>query len=129
MSDEPNILGAAPYLLVDDVSESAAYYRDVLGFELDHFLGDPPWFALVQRGSAQIMLQTVADRQGAGPNEKISKQTWDMYILTDDAKSLHEEFSRHGATFAREIEDADYGRREFDVRDNSGYVICFGQIL
>jgi len=30
---------------------------------------------------------------------------------------------------AREIENTPYGCRDFDVKDNSGYILCFGQVL
>ena len=34
----------APYFIVDDVVETANFYRDKLGFSYERFWGDPPRF-------------------------------------------------------------------------------------
>ena len=46
------ITGIAAQLFVNDVIESAEYYRDVLGFSFNRFFGDPPVFVGVDRGVA-----------------------------------------------------------------------------
>ena len=40
---------STPTSLVDDVFESAEFYRDVLGFRFEQFWGDPPRFVMVRR--------------------------------------------------------------------------------
>jgi hypothetical protein len=42
-------LEAAPFLLVDDVVRSGEYWRDVLGFNLGRYFGDPPGFTIMSK--------------------------------------------------------------------------------
>ena len=42
--------GVQPVLPVEDVATSAAYFRDMLGFEVDFLDGDPPVHARVMKG-------------------------------------------------------------------------------
>jgi len=58
-----------------------------------------------------------------------SDACWDAYIWVKDADALYEELRSGGVKITRQIEDAPYGCRDFDVEDNSGYILCFGQDL
>ena len=42
--------GVQPVLPVEDVATSANYFRDVLGFEVDFLVGDPPVHARITKG-------------------------------------------------------------------------------
>ena len=49
--------GIAPYFIVDNVIDTANYYRDKLGFKYDRFWGEPePRFAMVYRNGVVVML-------------------------------------------------------------------------
>ena len=39
---DQKLFGIAPYLIVDDIFQSAAFYRDKLGFQFDRIWGEPP---------------------------------------------------------------------------------------
>jgi uncharacterized glyoxalase superfamily protein PhnB len=52
-------------------------------------------------------------------------QSW-LYLSTDDPDALYERAVAAGAVVARELEDTDYGSREFSVRDLEGNVWSFG---
>ena len=43
------MLQVAPYFLVEDVFATAEYYRDVLGFTITGFYGEPPSFTIMRR--------------------------------------------------------------------------------
>ena len=65
-------LEAAPFLLVDDVVKSGEYYRDVLGFNLGRYFGDPPGFVIMQRNTARVMLrQAPASARPAAVTDRI----------------------------------------------------------
>ena len=53
---EAQLLRVNPYFLVENVFESAEYYRDVLGFHFHQFWGEPPQFVMVIRDGLQVML-------------------------------------------------------------------------
>ncbi len=48
------------------------------------------------------------------------------YLSTDDVDGLHERAVAAGATIVRELQDTDYGSREFSSRDPEGNIWSFG---
>ncbi len=120
----------APYLIVDDLVPSAEFYRDKLGFRFDRYWGEPPSFVMVFRDDVVLMLKSVGRAGVARPNRLVDGEAcWDAYLWVADAQALYEEFQSRGVTVARAIEDQFYGCRDFDILDNSGYCLCFGQDL
>ena len=83
---------------------------------------------MVHRDAVIIMLKGVSSLEAVRPNRGKGQDTeWDAYIWVKDADALYEEFRAKGAQVARTIENQPYGCRDFDILDNSGYTLCFGQ--
>jgi predicted enzyme related to lactoylglutathione lyase len=127
MADAPR-WSIAPYFIVDDVVETANFYRDKLGFHYERFWGEPPCFAIVWRSGAQIMLSSFGQPGLMRPNGAAAPEgeSWDAYVWVDDANALHDEFVSRGVAIARALCDQPYGNRDFDVLDCNGYRLCFG---
>ena len=129
-STEQKLYGTAPYFIVADIFQSAEFYRDKLGFQFDRIWGEPPQFVMVRRDGVVIMLKSVGSPGHSRPNHWVNPDAyWDAYIGVKDASALYEELRARGVKITREIEDTPYGCRDFDVEDNSGYILCFGQDL
>ena len=127
-STEQKLYGIAPYLIVDDIFKSAEFYRDKLGFDFNRIWGEPPQFVIVHRDGVHIMLKGLRSAGDIRPNNRVNPDAcWDAYIWVNDADALYEELRSRGVKITREIEDEPYGCRDFDVEDNSGYILCFGQ--
>jgi len=127
-STEQKLFTVAPYLIVDDIFQSAEFYRDKLGFQFNRIWGEPPQFAIVHRDGAYIMLKSVGSAGHVRPNHRVNPDAcWDAYIWVKDADALYAELRSRGVKITREIENAPYGCRDFDVEDNSGYILGFGQ--
>ncbi|MEM9012622.1 MAG: VOC family protein [Pseudomonadota bacterium] len=110
-------LRAMPVLQVTDVTASEAFYAR-LGFVSHGAWGDPPGFAIVQRGDVTLAL----DRGNGAPP---LNQWWAAYVYVDDAAALREEFSGEGIAVT-ELCEQEYGLRDFDVVDPDGHRIAFG---
>ena len=129
-STDQELYGIAPYFIVNDIFQSAEFYRDKLGFQFNRFWGEPPQFVIVRRDGASIMLKKINSPGHVRPNNRVNPNAcWDAYIRVKDADALYEELRSRGVKITREIEDAPYGCRDFDVEDNSGYILGFGQNL
>jgi predicted enzyme related to lactoylglutathione lyase len=117
----------APYFLVEDVVQTANFYRDKLGFSYERFFGDPPSFCMVKRSGVIIMLSQ-AEAGVMRPNGVADpeEQPWDAYVWIDDADALIREFRQKNVRIVREICDQPYGNRDFDIEDCNGYRLCFG---
>lgn len=122
-------LEAAPFLLVDDVVKSGEYWRDVLGFNLGRYFGDPPGFVIMQRNAARVMLRRApaTARPSAVSNTVTMPEALDLYIWVSDVAALHGELGKRGADIVDPPESED-GRREMLVQDLNGYLICFGEV-
>jgi catechol 2,3-dioxygenase-like lactoylglutathione lyase family enzyme len=125
-ADTHALHGIQPVHRVRDVNTSVAYYRDVLGFEIDFVQGDPPAHARVSSGdrtngtAVRIRFEQLA-RDAAS-----STDAGYCYIhVGHDLDGLCQWYRSRGATILREPESHPWGLRDFYVRDCDGYVLCF----
>jgi len=75
-------------------------------------------------GGGIVMLGTEPDGGDPRFGEHAGKG-W-LYISTADPDGLHERAVAAGAEVVRELEDTDYGSREFSTRDPEGNIWSFG---
>ena len=113
-SDPQQFVQGAPVLHVTDVTATAAYYRDVLGFTWD--FGDQT-YAVVWRDNSAIHF--VRD-EGNPLNVH-------LFQWVKDVDAYHRELVARGAAVPEAPRDQPYGIREFGVQDINGVGIVFGQ--
>jgi len=123
-----------PFFIVESVAETIDFYTTDLGFvvEFQQTLdGDTePSFCILGRDEVSIMFKTIVPGIHPTPNLKVHKWArWDAYIATRDPDALYDEFRASGTAFQRDLENTDDGLRAFEVRDNSGYILCFARRL
>ncbi|MEO1494726.1 MAG: VOC family protein [Pseudomonadota bacterium] len=111
---------AMPILQVRDVRASAAFYEKI-GFQCHGFWGDPPGFAIVQRGDVTLGL-FLPESGNVSPND-----WWAAYIYVDDVNALHAELAALDLDDISEPRDQEWGCRDFDVVDPDGHRLAFGQ--
>ena len=104
----------APVLHVQDVVETASFYRDVLGFTWD--FGDEA-DAVVWRDNSAIHFV----------KDKTSPSGIHLFQWVKDVDSYYKEIVDRGAKIAKEPTDQPYGIREFGLSDVNGVEIVFGQ--
>ena len=121
-----DILRAAPYFPVPDVSAIGAYYQTVLGFQCEYAAGSPAEFAVYSRSGAPLMFRRVGNPAAIVPNER-QGGTWDVFFWVADVEALYLELTAKTAEIVYEPMVQAYGMKEFAVRDPNGYVLGFGQ--
>jgi hypothetical protein len=108
-------------LAVPNIDNSAAYFRDVLGFRI--LWGDATDWRLVERDTVRVML-------GRCPNDvppsDLGSHNWFGYLEVDDIDALHAEITARGANCS-EPARRPYGMREVVVTTADGHRIVFGQ--
>lgn len=121
------ISGASPFFIVSDASSSLSFYRDRLGFEITfQEPSDGPFFGIVRRGGAMIMLKSV----GVDPlpnSRREPEARWDAYFSVPDPDALAAEFSSRNVEFSEQLKDTHDGLRGFELKDPDGYVLFFGR--
>jgi uncharacterized glyoxalase superfamily protein PhnB len=104
-----------PELPLDDVPAGVAYYRDVLGFQVNHQQHD---IGVMDRDRVRLLLIARTERHaGIGS----------CYVYVEDADTLHAELRAAGANVLDEPVSQPWGLREFHVLDPEGNQITFGQ--
>lgn len=84
----PSHTRCMPVLGASDMARSLAFYRDTLGFSTSTW-GEPPDFAILQRGHVTIALTFAA--------RPCVSRHWAAYVYVADADALHAELLAHGA--------------------------------
>lgn len=108
-------------LAVPDLDVSAAYYRDVLGFNLSW--EDASDWRLAERGAVRLMLgHCPTDR----PAAEIGSHNWFGYLEVSDVTAFRAEIVARGAVCS-EPADRPYGMREIVVTTVDGHRIVFGE--
>ncbi len=115
---------AIPILFVRDVSASAAFFREMLGFETDFLHGSPPFYGSMSRGGACLHLRCVHQPNFA----ELAAREGSLILATievSDVQGLFEEFRERGVDFAQMPTKQAWGGTDFHVRDPDGNVVSF----
>jgi catechol 2,3-dioxygenase-like lactoylglutathione lyase family enzyme len=106
---------ALPELPLRDIAAGIAYYRDVLGFRINHAQGD---LGVMTRDSITLLLIPRTERhQGVGS----------CYVYIRDADALHAELVAKAARVQDQPVSTPWGLRQFHVLDPEDNRITFGQ--
>jgi catechol 2,3-dioxygenase-like lactoylglutathione lyase family enzyme len=118
-----------PLFIVQDVSPSIAFYRDSLGFQLAYVEPeDDPFFAILRRNGAQIMVKAILPDVHPLPNSKLHPWArWDAFVNTPDPDALAAEFIARGVNMHVPLADTGENLRGFELQDPDGYVLFFGR--
>ncbi len=130
-----------PNLMVENINEAAAFYRDVLGF---HFVmgvkansqdavqelssAETLQWAMLMRDEQGIMFQTresLAQEWPGFADMPISASAT-LYLEVDDVEAARK-MADGKAEVILELRTTFYGMREFWIRDNSGYIVTVAQ--
>ena len=123
-----------PMLDVNDLSETIAFYRDVLGFEVLGTMGEDPavptWCSLGRDEVKLMFTWSPPHDHGDGDLHAHEPALGGMlYITVDDADALYAEVTSRGAKAHGEPVDQPYGNRDFIVEDPNGFQLCFGSSI
>ena len=125
MSNSARFLCIEPQFRVTDLVRTAEYYRDVLGFSIGGYFGDPPVFTQVSRDLVTIQLGRELD--AARTTRPVSGVAYNAYIFVDDVEALAAEYAQGGVTVLEGPVTRVYGCRELVIKDCNGLVLCFAQ--
>ena len=123
------ILRQAPILFASNLPESISYWQDKLGFEQHGIFGEPPQFAIMERGNAFAMLSQAPRDHAILPYWRINEGLWNAYFWVDNVAELFEDMRGRGAAIDYGLCDQFYDVREFAVHDPDRQSIGFGQVL
>lgn len=118
------VTAVVPILLVRDVTATAHFFANRMGFAVDFLHGDPPFYGSVSRDGVRLHLRFVAEPVfaiAAAREESLIAASFEV----TDVRALFEEMAGRGAPFAQGLECHDWGGTDFHVRDPDGNVVSF----
>jgi catechol 2,3-dioxygenase-like lactoylglutathione lyase family enzyme len=120
----PVLLRVIPILLTRDVTSSAAFFQQKLGFEIDFLHGAPPFYGSVSRDGIRLHLRYVHQPVFAQAAAR-EKSLLSASIEVTNVQGLFKEFESRGVEFAQTLTKQAWGGTDFHVRDPDGNVISF----
>ena len=124
----PEVTRAGTILAVADVAGSLAFYRDVLGFEVEATYDDPPYATLVRAGARLSLAEQghpADDRPGVlmvAPRDR-SRLSAILVLEVTDCLGAHRELSAAGVPFLAEPYSPPWGGHRCFAVDPDGHLI------
>ncbi len=125
-TDPPILAAAVPILFVRDVTATARFYEERLGFQIDFLHGRPPFYGSVSRDRACLHLRFVHETNFS----ELAAREGSLILATiavANVKALFHEYEARGVVFAQGLARQPWGGLDFHVRDPEGNVISFVQ--
>jgi uncharacterized glyoxalase superfamily protein PhnB len=112
-----------PTLRYDDATAAIDFLETAFGFERKAVMetDGKVGHAELTHGRGMVMLGS----RGLG-DKQFETGHASIYVVVGDPDALHERARAAGAEIARELQDMDYGSREFSATDTEGNVWTFG---
>ncbi len=118
---EAKIKGGRYVLAVNDLSKSTDFYKNMLGFQTLWEGGG--WHSLV-RDSINITLGECPDDK---PASEIGCHSYFAYLEVENIDELYKEYKGKQVEILSDIENKDWGQREFSIKTIDGHRITFGE--
>jgi catechol 2,3-dioxygenase-like lactoylglutathione lyase family enzyme len=119
---------AGAILAVSDLERSLAFYRDLIGFEVEAMYDDPPYATLAFTGMRLSLAEQghpAEDRPGVrmtAPDDP-SKANVVLVVEVGDARGRYAELEANGARFLAEPYEPPWGGCRFFCVDPDGYLV------
>jgi catechol 2,3-dioxygenase-like lactoylglutathione lyase family enzyme len=120
----PNIVRTRFVIAVHDLQKSAAFYRDVLGFEI-HTIPDPG-FLFYTSGNCTIFAGLCP---GSLSPSELGDHSYFAYLEIDDIDSFYDLVRSKGAKISKALRDEPWGMREFGIVTADGHRIMFASSI
>jgi uncharacterized glyoxalase superfamily protein PhnB len=118
------IKGSRYVIAVPNLQTSAAFYRDVLGFEIIT-ISDPGWL-FFRKDRCFIMAGECPD---AIPPDQLGDHSYFAYLEVDDIEELYKTVVAKNVQVVKALRAEPWQMREFGIRTADGHRIMFGSPL
>ncbi|MFQ5833675.1 MAG: VOC family protein [Candidatus Thorarchaeota archaeon] len=116
-----------PMIYTVNLEESIRFYRDTLGFEIEEYYPDnekPTWVCFRIGNDRFAIGKTFSDIHHKLHPRGVDGSGVQFYIRVDDVDRLYNEF-KNELEIIDDIENKNWGDREFTFKDPNGYLISF----
>ncbi len=114
-----SLMSYRPNLEVRDVQATADFLADLLDFETETIVGEPPFLALLRSGEVGLAI-VLSENPGVN-------STTAGYLGVTDVDDLHERCRERGVPVTTPLTDQPWGLRDFVIEIPGGHRIALGQ--
>ena len=118
------ILGVTPQLRTTDLMQTIRFYTEMLGLVLEFRYRD--FYAGIRGGDQRFHLKQVCEKDPS-IDSVAEGDHFHLYLQTDDAFGAARILKERGVTLVRDVQDTEWGTREFVIRDDQGHTLYFGE--
>ena len=119
-----------PFLRYEDAPAAFEWLARAFGFEKQMLVPGPDGtiaHAQLRYGGSLIMIGSSGDDViNLKSSAAVGAATQGIYVHVDDVDAHHDRAKAAGAEIIMELEDTDYGSREYMARDLEGHLWSFG---
>src|SRR6266403_189627 len=112
-----NYSSAVPVISTGDVAATVRYFEQTLGFEQQWIWGDPPVYAGVKAGGAELYI--THDPETAAPIRE-RRLAPDVFLWVNDIDAVYQRHRANGAVIAEELTERAWGVRQYVIREPNG---------
>ena len=117
-------LAVEPVLHVHNVLQTAEYYRDKLGFNIDFLYGNPPTHGGVSRGEWSGSMVSIQLSQVPSNHEIVPSGHLHIRV-GQPIDTLAEDYRIKGVEIISDPDNKPWGFREFTIKDLNGHILIF----
>ena len=127
ISAPPILTSVAAHLYVRDLKASTEFFAGKLGFTIDFFYGDPPFYGQVSRDNARLALRSMDESFFVDDIRRREGLLSASITLAraDETRQLFAAFQAANVTFDQPLKTEPWQALTFVVRDPDGNLILF----
>lgn len=122
----PNVI---PALFYNDAPAALDWLAKAFGFEARFVVPGPEGTVVhseMTLGGDVLMVATARDEMGWKSPRDLPAVNQSLYVIVDDPDAHYLRAKAEGAEVVRELNDTDYGSREYSAKDLEGHLWSFG---
>jgi hypothetical protein len=119
-----NYTAAVPVISTADVGKTVQYFEQTLGFEQQWIWGDPPVYAGVKAGGAQLYITLDPDLASAIRTRQLAP---DIFLWVKDIDRVYSQHRANHANIEEELMTRPWGVRQYVIREPNGYRLKVAQ--
>lgn len=129
MTDDSQYGPCPPFFIVSDLSRTLDHYVEALCFTCTFKAPETdPFFAVVARGSAQLMLKEIGEATAPQPYPgRHEWAAWDAHVHVGNPDGLAAEHAGRNVAFRKQLTTNVDNLRGFEIADPDGDVLFFGR--
>jgi uncharacterized glyoxalase superfamily protein PhnB len=124
-----NVKKITPVLFVQEVEPCVKFWMECFGFQKTAEVpeGDKLAFAMLQKGSVELMYQSYAsaDKDATNISQQVRKGPTFLYVEVDNLDQTIAAIK--GSEVVMPIRDTFYGSKEIGIKDPAGHYVTFAQ--